>query len=81
MKLLFLFLLAFLMSACTITHFEKKFDGGYKASNYSVGMDRESVKIVAPGTTVEIGTSNSSNSGDKINDGLRLILEGAKGIN
>lgn len=81
MRLLFMFVLAFIMSACTITHFEKGVGGGYKASNYSLGMDRESVKVTSPGTTVEIGTSNSSNSGDKINDGLRLILEGAKGIN
>jgi len=75
MKLFFIFVLAFLASACTITHFEKSVDG-YKASNYSVGMDRKDLNIKTPtGTTVSIGNSNGSDSIEKLKEGILGVLE------
>ncbi len=75
-KLFAAFVLAFLASACTITHFEKAIDGSYKASNYSVGMDRKDLNIKTPtGTSVSIGESNSSKSMEQVREGLTTILE------
>lgn len=68
-------LLSIFLTACTITHFEKQVDGSYKASNYSVGMDRKDLKINTPNLQLELGESNSSETTEKIRQGLTELLE------
>ena len=76
LKLFACFALAFLLNACTISHFNKTPEGEYDASNYSLFMDRENVDIATPNTSVKIGSSKSSDESlEKVKEGLTVILE------
>lgn len=63
------------VSACTVTHFNKSPDGSIDASNYSVGMDRKAMSVVSPNLAVVVGSSNGSESLNKVKEGLLDLAE------